>query len=47
MAAGLFELRRIKGVDRPALSGVFPTRKGGNIRNLGAQDGGIVTDASA
>ena len=26
MAAGLFELRRIKGVDRPALSGVFPTR---------------------
>jgi glycerol-3-phosphate acyltransferase PlsX len=29
MAAGLFELRRIKGVDRPALSAVFPTRKGG------------------
>lgn len=29
MAAGLFELRRIRGVDRPALSGVFPTRKGG------------------
>jgi phosphate acyltransferase len=31
MAAGLFELRRIKGVDRPALSGVFPTRKGGTL----------------
>jgi glycerol-3-phosphate acyltransferase PlsX len=31
MAAGLFELRRIKGVDRPALSAVFPTRKGGTL----------------
>jgi glycerol-3-phosphate acyltransferase PlsX len=31
MAAGLFELRRIKGVDRPALAGVFPTRKGGTL----------------
>ncbi len=31
MAAGLFELRRIKGVDRPALSAVFPTRKGGAL----------------
>jgi glycerol-3-phosphate acyltransferase PlsX len=28
MAAGLFELRRIKGVDRPALATVFPTRTG-------------------
>jgi phosphate acyltransferase len=31
MAAGLFELRRIRGVDRPALAGVFPTRKGGTL----------------
>ena len=31
MASGLFELRRIKGVDRPALSVVFPTRKGGTL----------------
>ncbi|MGE3269060.1 MAG: phosphate acyltransferase PlsX [Chloroflexota bacterium] len=31
MAAGLFQLRRIKGVDRPALSAVFPTRKGGAL----------------
>ncbi len=31
MAAGLFELRRIKGVDRPALAAVFPTRKGGAL----------------
>jgi glycerol-3-phosphate acyltransferase PlsX len=31
MAAGLFELRRIKGVDRPALAAVFPTRKGGSL----------------
>jgi glycerol-3-phosphate acyltransferase PlsX len=31
MAAGLFELRRIRGVARPALSGVFPTRKGGTL----------------
>jgi len=31
MAAGLFELRRIRGVDRPALAAVFPTRKGGTL----------------
>ena len=31
MAAGLFALRRIRGVDRPALAGVFPTRKGGTL----------------
>lgn len=31
MAAGLFELRRIPGVDRPALAGVFPTRRGGTL----------------
>jgi glycerol-3-phosphate acyltransferase PlsX len=31
MAAGLFELRRITGVHRPALAGVFPTRKGGTL----------------
>jgi glycerol-3-phosphate acyltransferase PlsX len=31
MAAGLFELRRIRGVDRPALAGVFPTRKSGTL----------------
>jgi glycerol-3-phosphate acyltransferase PlsX len=31
MAAGLFQLRRIKGVDRPALAAVFPTRKGGSL----------------
>jgi glycerol-3-phosphate acyltransferase PlsX len=31
MAAGLFELRRIKGVDRPALSAVFPTRQRGAL----------------
>jgi len=31
MAAGLFELRRIRGVDRPALAGVFPTRKRGTL----------------
>ena len=31
MAAGLFELRRIRGVDRPALAGVFPTRRGGTL----------------
>ena len=28
MAAGLFELRRIKGVGRPAISATFPTRRG-------------------
>jgi phosphate acyltransferase len=28
MAASLFTLRRIEGVDRPALGGVFPTRDG-------------------
>jgi phosphate acyltransferase len=31
MAAGLFELRRIRGVDRPALAAVFPTRRGGTL----------------
>ncbi|MCC6179922.1 MAG: phosphate acyltransferase PlsX [Chloroflexi bacterium] len=31
MAAGLFELRRIPGVDRPALAAVFPTRRGGTL----------------
>lgn len=31
MAAGLFELRRIRGVDRPALAAVFPTRTGGTL----------------
>jgi glycerol-3-phosphate acyltransferase PlsX len=31
MAAGLFELRRVRGVDRPALAAVFPTRKGGTL----------------
>ena len=40
MAAGLFELRRIKGVDRPALSAVFPTRKGGTlVIDVGANSG--------
>lgn len=28
MAAGLFELRRVKGVARPAISATFPTRRG-------------------
>src|SRR3954469_21045273 len=31
MAAGLFELRRIRGVDRPALAAIFPTRKRGAL----------------
>ena len=31
MASGLFELRRIRGVDRPALSAVFPTRQRGAL----------------
>ncbi len=31
MTAGLFELRRIKGVSRPALTAVFPTSKGGTL----------------
>jgi glycerol-3-phosphate acyltransferase PlsX len=28
MAAGLFEMKRIRGVERPALGAVFPTRRG-------------------
>lgn len=31
MAAGLFELKRIAGVDRPALAAPFPTRRGRSL----------------
>ena len=31
MAASLFTLKRIEGVDRPALGGIFPTRDGVNL----------------
>ena len=31
MAAGLFELKRVRGVDRPALAAVIPTLRGGSL----------------
>jgi phosphate acyltransferase len=31
MAASLFTLRRLKGVDRPALGGILPTKKGATL----------------
>src|SRR5579864_825069 len=31
MAASLFTLRRLKGVDRPALGGIMPTKKGATL----------------
>jgi glycerol-3-phosphate acyltransferase PlsX len=37
MAASLFTLKRIEGVDRPALGGVFPTRDGASfVLDIGA-----------
>lgn len=31
LAGGLFLVGRIKGIDRPALTGIYPTKKGGSV----------------